>query len=77
MSFASAVGSTGREGGDAPYEHGEKMPAGLSPPNPAELETYQVEEPLEIRKKNRLDSLSPLATLISRTNSLLTRGRVL
>lgn len=77
VSFASAVGAVGREGGDAPYEHGKKMPAGLGPPNPAELETYQVEGPYEIQKKNSLDSLSPLTILIFRTNSLLTRGRVL
>jgi len=67
LSFASAVGATGRGAGGAPYEHAKTIPAGLSAPDHVELETYKVDGPLEIRKGKVLSSLS---LLIIRTISI-------
>lgn len=47
----------------APYEHGKKMPTGLSPPDQAEMETHKVEGPFEIQTEKFLNSLLPLAIL--------------
>ena len=56
---------------------GKKMPAGLSPPDQAEMETYEAEGPLEIQTGKILNSLLPLTILLFRTSFLLTRGRIL